>query len=319
MLSGAVGSDTTAQVRADDALSAIAGGEWWADADPGIGAGEPLAAADGTFDSHSEILVASTAGLAPGPHLLRMRARDAAGNWSAAATVAIIVPDSPPPPPTAPVVPDAPPVPVAPPPPLLPSLESRLQRVAGDGFERGLGAWSRRIGAVAAIPEAAMSGRRGMRATLVARAPAFVQRRLPRPGQEAELAFDLNPRTLSSAGGWIEVAAITGSRGLRLASVDLRSVRGADQLRLTVSTGTGAVLHSQPQRVRRRPTALVLSLDPAQARLTVDGVDLARLARAANAPQASAIALGPWRGGPAGSSGYLDIDRVTVREAPPAA
>jgi hypothetical protein len=157
-----------------------------------------------------------------------------------------------------------------------------------------------------------------MRATLVARAPAFVQRRLPRPGQEAELSFELNPRTLSSAGGWIEVAAITGSRGLRLASVDLRSLRGADQLRLTVSTGTGAVLHSQPQRVRRRSTALVLSLDPAQARLTVDGVDLARLARAANAPQAFAIALGPWRGGPAGSSGYLDIDRVTVREAPAA-
>src|SRR4029077_8122060 len=57
VLSGAVSSDTTAQVRADDVLSAIAGGEWWADADPGIGAGEPLGAADGTFDSHSEILV----------------------------------------------------------------------------------------------------------------------------------------------------------------------------------------------------------------------------------------------------------------------
>ena len=84
VLSGAASTDTTAQVRADDVLSAIARGEWWADGDPGIGAGEPLSAADGAFDSHSEMLVASTTGLTPGPHLLGMRGRDAAGNWSAA-------------------------------------------------------------------------------------------------------------------------------------------------------------------------------------------------------------------------------------------
>ena len=77
-------TDTTLQLRANDALSAIAGGEWWADADPGIGAGQPFTAADGAFDSHSEGLVASLAALAPGPHLLGMRARDAAGNWSTA-------------------------------------------------------------------------------------------------------------------------------------------------------------------------------------------------------------------------------------------
>ena len=75
VLSGAASTDTTAQVRADDVLSAIARGEWWADGDPGIGAGEPLSAADGAFDSHSEMLVASTTGLTPGPHLLGMRGR----------------------------------------------------------------------------------------------------------------------------------------------------------------------------------------------------------------------------------------------------
>ena len=46
-LSAAVHTDTTLQLHADDALTAIAGGEWWADADPGIGAGRPLTAADG--------------------------------------------------------------------------------------------------------------------------------------------------------------------------------------------------------------------------------------------------------------------------------
>ena len=43
--------------------SSIAAGEWWADADPGIGAGQPLTAADGLLDSRSEGLVASTAAL----------------------------------------------------------------------------------------------------------------------------------------------------------------------------------------------------------------------------------------------------------------
>ena len=98
VLSGAAGTDTTAQVRADDVLSAIARGEWWADGDPGIGAGEPLSAADGAFDSHSEMLVASTTGLTPGPHLLGMRGRDAAGNWSAAVTLAVTIPAPPTPP-----------------------------------------------------------------------------------------------------------------------------------------------------------------------------------------------------------------------------
>ena len=128
---------------------------------------------------------------------------------------------------------------------------------------------------------------------------AFVQRRLPRRGDEAELAFDLNPRTFSSAGAWIEVAAITGASGQRLASVDLRSLRGGDQLRLSASTGTGAVLHSQPRVVRRRPTALVLSLDPAQAGLVVDGASSAGSRAPPDSPQPAASCSAPGGGPPA--------------------
>ncbi len=319
VLSGAASTDTTAQVRADDVLSAIARGEWWADGDPGIGAGEPLSAADGAFDSHSEMLVASTTGLTPGPHLLGMRGRDAAGNWSAAVTLAVTIPAPPPPPAAVPevtVVPVVPPVPVAPAPPPSLLVGAGLELVASDGFERGLGAWPRRVGAVAASPAAAISGRRGLRAKLVVRAPSFVQRHLPRAGNEAELAFELNPRTFSSAGAWVEVAAITSSSGQRLASVDLRSLRGRHEIRLSSSTGDGAVQHSQRHRVGRRPGLLVLSLDAAEAGLVVDGARVGRLARGAGAAAPAAIVLGPWRGGPSGSTGHLDIDRVTVREAP---
>jgi hypothetical protein len=311
-LSAAVDADGTLQLRADDVFSLIAGGEWWADADPGIGAGEPLTAADGILDSRSEGLLASTAALAPGAHLLGMRARDAAGNWSAATTLLVSVP-APPTPPA--VVPEVPALAA----PVLPSASPGLELIASDGFEHGLGAWTRRIGAVFATRGAAMSGRRGLRAKLVAGAPSFVQRRLPHEGSRAELAFDLNPRSLSSAGAWIEIAVITSASGQPLACVDLRSRGGGVQLRLSASTGPGAraMVHSQRHRVRRRPTVVVLSLDSTQAGLAVDGAGLGRLPLAPNLPQPAGIVLGPWRGGPSASTGHLDIDRVTVRETPP--
>jgi hypothetical protein len=308
VLSAAVHTDTTLQLHADDTLTAIAAAEWWADADPGIGAGQPVTAADGLLDSRSEDLIASTPAFAPGPHLIGIRARDAAGNWSAATLLSITVPALATAPAAAPVV--AAPAPLA----AAPALEL----VASDGFEHGLGGWTRPVGAVIATRRAAMSGRRGLRAKLVAGAPSFVQRRLPHEGSRAELAFDLNPRSLSSAGAWIEVAVITSASGQPLASVDLRSLGRAVQLRLSASTGLGAraMAHSQRRRVRRRPTVVVLSLDSTEARLAVDGAEHGRLQLAPNSPRPAGIVLGPWRGGPSASTGYLDIDRVTVREAP---
>ena len=164
-LSAAADADARLTLRADDALSSIATGEWWADADPGIGAGQPLTAADGLLDSRSEGLVASTAALAPGPHLLGMRARDAAGNWSAPTLLPISVPGLATPLAALPAVP-APAVPVAPAAPALPPALPGLELVASDGFEHGLGAWTRRIGAVDREP-----GRR--------------DERPPRPAREA--------------------------------------------------------------------------------------------------------------------------------------
>jgi hypothetical protein len=165
-----------------------------------------------------------------------------------------------------------------------------------------------------------MSGHRGLRARLAAGAAAFVQRRLPYVGSQAELAFDLNPRSFSSAGAWIEIAVITSASGEPLASVDLRSLGRGTQLRLSASTAPGArvMAHSQRRLVRRRPTAVVLLLDSTQAGLAVDGAELGRLPLAPNSPQPAGIVLGPWRGGPSASTGHLDFDRVTVREAPAA-
>ena len=90
-LSGAVAAGTTLQVRADDAASLIGGGEWWADVDPGVGAGQPLTAADGALDSRGEGLVATIPALQPGSHTLGVRARDVLGNWSAVTVIPITV------------------------------------------------------------------------------------------------------------------------------------------------------------------------------------------------------------------------------------
>lgn len=317
LLSGAVSAAAQLRVHAVDDSSLISAGEVWADADPGIGAGQPMAAVDGAFDSTSEDLVAELTGLQPGDHQIGFRARDAAGNWSPASLLAISVPAPPvSPPPPASQQPAAPaPIVVA----VLRLAGVTLKRVASDGFEHGLGAWPRRVGSVAAIRDAAISGRRGLRARSVAGAPAFVQRRLQQPSDDMELAFELRPRTLSSAGAWSEIAAIKSPDGTPLASVELlATAHGPVQLRLRSMSAAGSGIHSKPQRISRRPNAIVLRLEAARASIVVDGRERAALTRAAGGELGTTIALGAWRSAPSRSTGYLDIDNVAVRTAPQA-
>jgi FtsP/CotA-like multicopper oxidase with cupredoxin domain len=83
----------TLTADAADATSIIAMAEWYEGADPGAGNGTPMAAADGAFDSLSESLTATIdmSGFSAGVHILYVRARDAAGNWSAADSVVLAV------------------------------------------------------------------------------------------------------------------------------------------------------------------------------------------------------------------------------------
>jgi subtilisin family serine protease len=302
VMSGAVHSGTTLRARADDALSAIDAAEWWDGTDPGPGAGTPMAPADGSFDSAGESLVAATDSLSPGPHVLGMRARDAAGNWSAVTDLAIHEP---------PLTTDLK-VTTLP----LTAPRAKLALVASDGFEHGLRAWSRRVGLVATPLAAAMTGRRGFRATSAAGAPALVSRELPRAGDEVELTFRFAPGTFSSAGAWVQLAAITSASGRALACVELRTTTGGQsQVRLSASKGGGASVRSLPQFVRRRGALVVLSLSPGHAALTVDSVAVHRIARGTHTPPAGGIALGLVHAGPRSSSGALEMDDVFVREA----
>jgi hypothetical protein len=313
VLSGVASTASEIQVQADDAASRIAAAEWWADADPGAGSGLPMAAADGSYDTSSELLVASIDALAPGRHLVGMRARDAAGNWSGTATLTVDIPAAPVPLPAAPVVTPVTPVTLS----LAPLARTKRVLFTRDGFEHGLRAWPLRAGRVVATRAAAIAGRRGLRATSVAGASAFVERRLPQMSEDVRLAFDLDTRTFSTAGAWIEVAAITSASGRRLASVEIDSGgHGPARLRIGASGGARAAVHSRPSRIGRGPMRVVLVLGARRAALAVDGKALAGSARPAGGALAAAIALGPRHTGPSASTGYLDIDLVTVRVAP---
>ncbi|MDX6540887.1 MAG: hypothetical protein QOI71_2497, partial [Gaiellales bacterium] len=273
VLSGAVSAGGQFEVHAVDASSTIDAGEVWADVDPGVGAGQPMAAVDGSFDSAVEDLVAVIPGLAPGDHAIGFRARDAAGNWSAASLLAITVPSPPASPPAASSNAVAgPPLSVAtlsvatPSVATLPLATATLGGAASDGFEDGLHWWPRRVGFVTALRGAAISGRRGLRVRAVAGARAFVQRPVPRPGYQVELRFDLRPRALTTGGAWTEIAAIGGAGGIRLASLELRAAgQGSLQLRLTSPGASGSNGHSRPERISRGRNAIVLRLDAARA------------------------------------------------------
>lgn len=86
---------------AADADSNIAQAEWFAGADPGLGNGVAMDAADGTFDSQNEALTApiDASGWAPGVYTISVRARDNAGNWSPTGTTSLTVTAGPPAPP----------------------------------------------------------------------------------------------------------------------------------------------------------------------------------------------------------------------------
>ena len=228
-------------------LSLIGGGEWWADVDPGVGAGQPLTAADGALDSRGESLVASTPRLQPGPSLAR-HARTRRARATGAPSRDLRSPSRlrqrrRRPCPTRPVVPDVPPVRaparVADGAALL--LSSGLERRR----QRRLRAGSRLPGPGASEPWRHPPQRRCRAGAACARGSLHARRRSYSVishtlAREAELAFALNPRTFSSAGAWVEVAAITSAGGQRLASVDLRSLSGRHEIRLSSITGDGS-------------------------------------------------------------------------------
>ncbi|MBM0229933.1 hypothetical protein [Micromonospora sp. ATA51] len=103
----------TLTATATDALSAVTAAEWYEGADPGVGKGRAM-----TVSGTALSTTIALNGFSRGSHTLRVRARDALGNWGAAGSVTVSVD-----PPNA---------------------------IFADAFTGGTGAWSQVVGTVSA-------------------------------------------------------------------------------------------------------------------------------------------------------------------------
>ncbi len=91
----------TLTATADDSEtggSTVAAAEWFEGTDPGLGSGHPMTASDGTFDSVTEAVEASSGlnTLPVGDHTISVRARDSSGNWGETVESVLVVDASPP-------------------------------------------------------------------------------------------------------------------------------------------------------------------------------------------------------------------------------
>ncbi len=210
-----------------------------------------VAAADGAFDGPHEVLVvqADGRGWSAGDHVIGLRARDAAGTWSEWRQVRLVV----------------------------------ARTVLDDGFEHGLGAWTRR-GAVRVTRGAALAGRYGLDVR-PGRHPAYLENTAPIAEQALEVSLVVRASGLH---GTVRLLELEGTSGSPVAAVDLR--RG------------GIRAGGRWRTLPRGAVRLVLRFAHGRSTLFVNG----RAGVAVAAPGAvDAIRLGAVRGG----RGVLAIDR----------
>ncbi|MGI5238974.1 multicopper oxidase domain-containing protein [Dactylosporangium sp. CA-139066] len=195
----------TLNATASDAFSQIVAGEWFEGADPGAGNAAAMTVT-GT-GATTAALAATVTGLANGAHTLRVRAKDAAGNWGSAVTVAVTVNVS--------------------------------TLIFADGFDSGTAnAWSSRVGPVAVARSAAMGNSYAL--TLTGSTPAYVVDQSPAAERAMHAQFTLAVGTFNTRGGTVDLYQLRNAAGQAVATVQYRRTNaGASQLRTGVLTSAG--------------------------------------------------------------------------------
>jgi FtsP/CotA-like multicopper oxidase with cupredoxin domain len=190
--------------------SNISAAEWFVDVDPGPGNGGPLAAVDGLFDSSTEMVLATigVGGWSNGPHLAWVRAGDAAGNWGPASSVPFNV------------------------------TGNNANNVFMDGFETGaFAAWSRTVGAVSIVPEAAMEGALGMKALLSGSAPAYAVDTNPAAETSYRASFYFNPNDADTLGQAHDLFVGHSADGTRIFGIQFETGASGPEVRAWVRSG----------------------------------------------------------------------------------
>jgi FtsP/CotA-like multicopper oxidase with cupredoxin domain len=206
---------TTLIATAGDTATDIVMAEWFDGADPGPGNGTAMAVAfNGTDWDLSAVIDVSL--WAPGDHTLSVRARDAAGNWSAAATYVLYV-----------VMPDG---------------------IFADSFEGNLLAWSSATGNLTTSPAAVMGndgGTEGLVVTLAGNTPGYVTDLTPAAETTYRARFYLNPNgTLTANNNVVTVLAGRDAADADVVRVEYRrrnAQGGTYEVRGWVQTAGGAV------------------------------------------------------------------------------
>ncbi|MFM8319395.1 MAG: multicopper oxidase domain-containing protein, partial [Chloroflexota bacterium] len=277
--------------NASDLSMNIVAAEWFRLADPGLGRGMPMQAADGSFDSLAEAVQATVSafGWPSGSHSLYVRVKDASGNWSLpASTVVQITP-------------------------------SALLLV--DGFETGgavdwTGAGSPALGITA---QAAIQGRYGLQASLEAGKNAFLADRSPAGETTYHARFYVNPRQTVTGQAQVDLFTANDASGQAVLRVQYRkaSATGAAQLRLlavhrggVAATRWFTISGSQAHAVEidwqsSRSAVLRLYVDGSLAR-SLSGLDTSRL-------RIESVRLGLVSGIRAGMSGSIYFDAFIAR------
>ena len=268
--------------------SPVTAAEWFDGADPGAGLGAPMAAADGAFGGSSEQVTAAipAAGMAPGAHVLSLRARDAAGNWGPVATVTLTV--------------------------------STANAIFADGFESGgLGAWSSASGSarLAVTSAARGAGAYGLQATVAGNTPSYVQDVSPANETSYLAAFAFKPNGTTTNGNPTDIlTALTGGTSPAVAfSVQYRRATGPVRLQVRLSVArAGGTSTTGWYTIAEGWHAVAVSWSSARsasASLRLDGVVAETLSRLdTSARRIETARLGPSGGLAAGMAGteYFD-------------
>jgi subtilase family protein len=196
----------TLSATLSDTSSAVVGGEWFLDTDPGAGAGTTLNAADGAFDTAGEPVTAQIplAGRSFGEVIVSVRARDAAGNWGPVSSVPVYL--------------------------------TPTDGGFADGFETGSTArWSSRTGSArqSVTSTAAAAGRWGLQVSIASGTHTYVTDTTPSALTAYHARFTFDPRGTSTANSSVDVFTGLDSTSKAILRLQYRkSASGQGQLRL---------------------------------------------------------------------------------------
>ncbi|HEY7589436.1 MAG TPA: hypothetical protein VH723_00445 [Candidatus Limnocylindrales bacterium] len=266
----------------------IAEAEWFEGIDPGLGNGRVLLATDGAFDEVTEPVRATvrTAGWRQGPHVVRIRARDARGNWGPTALLTVVIDAS-------------------------PNIVANALVI--DDFSAGnVAVWSRIVGPqfLTLSAAAGMDGSPGVALRLVRGTTAFLQDASPVAARQYHVRFRFDPHGSNTGTGRQVLFQGRNATGTAIFQLEFRHPRGgAYQVREVLRRSTGLV-RGPWITIPNRAVTLELSWSSATAgslRLYVNGVRRTTLTGNTSSLRLEAVRIGnivPLAGG--SGTEYID-------------